>query len=495
MIDRLIGRSPDSDKNSPFYEYYFAADLINNTPSRYLDCLAALRTIRAQLREYHAKEGLTLESFVTFVQLHRRLGTNLMVAKKSLEKEENAVNVMTAHKSKGLEFDTVFIFNGVDNVWGEKARSASRNIGYPENLPLAPAGESSDERLRLFYVAMTRAKNHLIISYSDANDSDKATLVASFLAESTLPTTDIPQITDGDIVESAELAWYEPLIDPTPDLKKLLEPQLQTYKLSPTHLNAFLDVCRGGPQSFLLDNLLHFPSSKSASASYGSAIHNTLQQAHVHLSASGQRKPIEDVLRDFEANLKNERLSPLDFTTYMQKGSEQLQAFLETSYDTFTPSQKAELSFGGQDSFLGQAHLTGSLDVVDIDKKERTIIVTDYKTGKPATGWKGKDDDEKVKLHKYRQQLLFYKVLVERSRDYSDYTVTEGRLAFIEPAKTGEIVILDATFSKEEIERFSQLVEKVWDKIIALDLPDVSKYDSSLKGILAFEQDLIDENI
>jgi DNA helicase-2/ATP-dependent DNA helicase PcrA len=492
MIDRLIGRSEDTENNSPFYEYYFSSAQLEKTPLQYLDCLAALRTIRAQLREYHAKDALTLESFVTFVQLHRRLGTNLMVAKSSLDNEEGAINLMTAHKSKGLEFDTVFIFNGVDNIWGEKARSASRNIGYPENLPLAPAGESSDERLRLFYVAMTRAKSRLILSYSDSNDSDKSTLVASFLAGNTLPVKDIPAITDGDLVESAELAWYEPLAQPTADLKKLLEPQLQNYKLSATHLNAFLDVCRGGPRAFLLDNLLHFPSSKTASASYGSAIHRTLQQAHIHLTAMGERKPLEDVLRDFEANLKQERLTSLDFTTYMQKGSEQLQAFLDARYDSFSPTQKVELGFGGQESFLGPAHLTGSLDVVDIDKESKSIVVTDYKTGKPAADWKGKDDHEKVKLHKYRQQLLFYKVLVEHSRDYLTYSVDQGCLSFIEPTKAGEIVTLEMPFEKEELDRFTRLVEIVWEKIMALDLPDTSQYEQNTRGIAAFEQDLLD---
>ena len=40
----------------------------------------------------------------------------------------------------------------------------------------------------------------------------------------------------------------------------LLLPQLANYKLSATHLNNFLDVTRGGPRAFLLDNLLHFLS-------------------------------------------------------------------------------------------------------------------------------------------------------------------------------------------------------------------------------------------
>lgn len=494
MIDRLIGRVADTDpvaKNSPFFEYYFGQKRLQESPSDYLDFLAALRTIRGKLREYHDKEPLTLESYLTFVELHRRLGTNLLVSR-TAESQALAVNLMTAHKSKGLEFDTVYIFNSVDNAWGEKARSASRNISYPENLPLAPVGESADERLRLFYVAMTRAKATLRMSFSALDDRDKPTLVASFLSDTELQ---VQLITPGNMTEhvaSAELAWYEPLIRPTAELNELLKPSLNLYKLSATHLNNFLDVTRGGPQAFLLDNLLHFPSSKSAAASYGSAIHKTLQQAHIHLVATGEQKPLEDVLHDFEMNLTAERLNPLDFATYHQKGSDQLQAYLGEKYNSFTINQKSELNFSGQEVYLGEAHLTGMIDVAALNKAARTMVVTDYKTGKPVSSWKTSGEYDKIKLHKYRQQLLFYKLLVERSRDYRNYTVTTGTLEFVEPNKSGEICTLEMDFETEELERFKLIITKVWEHITSLDLPDTSDYEQSYKGLLAFEQDLID---
>jgi len=495
MLDRMIGRlqgPDDTTLKSPFYEYYFSQEKIEAAPLQYLDCLAALRTIRSGLREYHVKEAMTLKTFIEFIELHRRLGTNLLVKKTSLDSEDGGVNLMTTHKSKGLEFEVVYIFNSIDSMWGEKARSASRNISYPENLPLAPSGDLSDERLRLFYVAMTRAKARLVMSFSESDERQRTTFIASFLADSTLPIHNIPALTDGELVEAAEMAWYEPLRQPTAELTTLLAPSMEKYKLSATHLNAFLDVTRGGPRAFLLDNLLHFPSAKSASASYGSAIHKTLQQAHVHIVATKEQKPIEDVLHDFEENLKQERLSNLDYQTYHQKGSEQLQAFLGAQYDTFNVNQKSELNFGGQESFLGDAHLAGMLDVVELNKADRTMIVTDYKTGKPSLNWKGSEDYEKIKLHKYRQQLLFYKLLVEHSRDYSTYKVEEGRLAFIEPTRAGEVAILDMTFDREEVEHLTVLIEKIWDHIIHLNLPDTSGYEPTLKGMLAFEQDLID---
>lgn len=497
MIDRMIGRIEETSttaKNSPFFEYFFGQSRLAENPSEYLDFLAALRTIRSKLRDYHSSDVLTIESYLNFVALHRRIGTMLSVSHVT-ETSSDAVNLMTVHKSKGLEFEVIHIFNSIDNIWGEKARGMSRNINYPENLPLASAGNSADERLRLFYVAMTRAKTTLRISFSHADDKDKQTLIASFLSDVAFEPIRIAPTNTKERVVSAELAWYEPLVTPDTDLLTLLKPSLEHYKLSATHLNNFLDVTHGGPQMFLLGNLLHFPSTKSPAASYGTAVHATLQQAHIHLVAKGEQKPLEDVLHDFETNLTKERLNPLDHATYLQKGSEQLQTFLNEKYSTFSLTQKSELNFSSQEVFLQDAHLTGMIDVADIDKQEKTMIVTDYKTGKAVSSWSASAEYDKIKLHKYRQQLLFYKLLVERSRDYSTYTVTQGQLEFIEPNRSNEIATLTLSFDKEELSRFAELVAKVWKHIIALDLPDTSQYEPTYKGLLAFEQDLLDDVI
>ena len=65
-------------------------------------------------------------------------------------------------------------------------------------------------------------------------------------------------------------------------------------------------------------------------------------------------------------------------------------------------------------------------------------------------------------------------------------------MQFVEPTISGDILELSEEFNHEELERFTQLINAVWTHIINLDLPDISNYDPSYKGILAFEQDLID---
>lgn len=496
MLDEILGNvSPREEFVSPLMNYFFSPKKLESTPDAYLMHLDALQAIRAKLREYQPDKTPTLQSFLEFIRLHRQLGSTITSIRHGAASQTNAITLMTTHKSKGLEFDSVYIIGAIDSSWGERVRTKSRLIGYPENLPLAPAGDTFDERLRLFFVGATRARTHLTISYSLSDENGKPTLPASFLAADTWQPQHIA--TDKSIdaqVKTAELAWYQPVVAPIePSMHEALQSILERYKLSATHLGAFLDVSRGGPQHFLLNNLLRFPQAINPSAAYGQAIHATLQRAHTHLIATGKHRPIEDILHDFEQQLAACHLPEKYFHEYLQKGSEVLTTYLDAALSTFTPTQKTELNFANQAVVLGEARLTGLLDLVDINDGE--IIITDYKTGRPARNWTGRTDYEKIKLHKYQQQLMFYQLLVSNSRDYSKYTVSKGVLQFVEPTSQGEIVALEATFSRDDLAQFAELIQKVWHHIVTLNLPDTSQYDPSYKGVLTFEKDLLEGNI
>jgi len=497
MLDTLIGRvaAEEDGFTSPLFAHYFGADVREKHPADYLSFLAALRTLREKLREYQPNRQLTIADFLDFIELHERLGTPIMAVQPGASSgEEGRINLMTAHKSKGLEFAHVYIPGAIDSAWGERVRTRSRLISYPENLALAPAGDTLDERLRLFFVAMTRAKQRLTISYSLAKDNGSAAEPASFLATSAWQPQPATAPEPAELIAENETAWYQPLVELEPHtMKELLAPLLEDYKLSATHLGAFLDVTRGGPQHFLLSHLLRFPQSMSAHAAYGSAVHRTLQQTHAHLAATKKRRPLEDILSDFENNLAHMNMAEPDFEHFLRRGSDSLAAYFEAEYDRFAANTKAELNFASQHSRLGEARLTGSLDAVKIDTDSHTMVVTDFKTGKPTASWKGKDDYAKIKLHHYRQQLLFYKLLVEHSRDYSGFTVERGVLQFVEPTPAGQITSLEMTFDDpEEIARLSALIAAVWRSILQLHLPNTSGYSADYKGILAFEQDLLD---
>ena len=490
----LLQSAGEEPSPAPLAAHYFSPEALAQNPDAYLTTLESLRTLRQKLRDRITDATPTLADFLEFIDLHHSTKTRLTHIRPQASALGGAINLMTAHKSKGLEFPHVFVIGAIDSAWGEKVRSRSRLIRYPANLQLQPAGTSYDERLRLFFVAMTRAKTTLTMTYSQTNDAGSDTMIASFLtdhAPTTIPAADTPatQIT------VAHTDWSTRLSAPiTAELRDVLAPTLETYKLSITHLNNFLDVSRGGPQNFLLNNLLRFPSAKSPAASYGTAIHASLQQLHNLLRADHHLPPAERILHYFRTSLEAQHLTPDDFELYLDKGTAALTAFLDAKSSDFHDTELAELDFAHQGVVVGGARLTGKLDVADIDKNNKTIFVTDYKTGKPSHSWKGTSDYEKIKLHKYRQQLMFYQLLVESSRDYGNFTFTGARLQFVEPdMKTGDILSLEDTFSKEELAEFARLIGVVWQKITTLDLPDISGYSADYKGMLQFEEDLLTE--
>lgn len=486
--------SEESSSPASLAAHYFSPEALAEHPDAYLTTLESLRTLRQKLRDRITDASPTLADFLEFIDLHRSTKTRLTHIRPQASALGGAINLMTAHKSKGLEFPHVFVIGAIDSAWGEKVRSRSRLIRYPANLQLQPAGTSYDERLRLFFVAMTRAKTTLTMTYAQTNDAGSDTMIASFLTDhvpTIIPAADTPaaQLTVTQTDWSAQLST--PI---TAELKDVLAPTLETYKLSITHLNNFLDVSRGGPQNFLLNNLLRFPSAKSPAASYGTAIHASLQQLHNLLRADHRLPPTERILQHFRTSLEAQHLPPDDFELYLDKGTAALTAFLDAKSSDFHDTELAELDFAHQGVVVGGARLTGKLDVADIDKHNKTIFVTDYKTGKPSHSWKGMSDYEKIKLHKYRQQLMFYQLLVTSSRDYGNFSFTGARLQFVEPdMKTGDILNLEDTFSEKELAEFARLINVVWRKITALELPDIYDYSADYKGMLQFEEDLLTE--
>ncbi len=485
MLDYIVGIAQDEAFSSPYAQHFFGA--APQQSSTYVAHLANLQQLRTALRDYLPQTTLYLDDFVHFLSLHHDLELTL-TSSVTVDTDDNPVVLLSAHKAKGLEFDAVYVLDAHDSVWGSSASSGRRPLRFPTNIPLSPAGDSDDERLRLLYVALTRARNELHISTARQSENGKPLLPVGALSGTDLTvedqeTTDLPQL-----AAALETEWHAPLLTlPKVDQQRLLTPLLEQYRLSATHLNNYLDVTKGGPEFFLLRNLLHLPEAMSPHAVYGSAVHAVLQRAHQHLSVQGTLRPVEDCLREFETALQGAQLSDGDRQKFIDRGTRSLTSFFEQRSHSFTPSQQVERSFSGDHVRVGDAQVTGALDLIDIDHDEKTIFVTDYKTGKPVASWKGRTDYERLKLHHYEQQLMMYKLLVEHSRQFTGYTVTGARIEFVEPDERDEIVLLDYAYSDEKLTEFTTLVEAVWRHIQALDFTLADTYDPTLAGVLAFE--------
>ena len=128
------------------------------------------------------------------------------------------------------------------------------------------------------------------------------------------------------------------------------------------------------------------------------------------------------------------------------------------------------------------------------------MVVSDFKTGKAHHKWNEPGIDTQVKLQNYRRQLVFYKLLVENSRDFSQYKVYQGQLEFLDlPINQSKCVILGTDITDQEALVLSNLIQKVYKKITNLaegePLPDVNRYSADIKGIESFIQDLLSDSI
>lgn len=269
-------------------------------------------------------------------------------------------------------------------------------------------------------------------------------------------------------------------------LKSLLSERLKSYQLSPTHLNTFIDTEYGGPEKFFFNTLLRFPQASSVNSQFGNAIHETMEWIQHRVDEQGAMPTIGIIIKHFETCMRAKKLTAAQTLLEVERGEKALTAYLAKRTGMFRPGDKAEYNFRGEGVFVGDAHLSGKIDRMEIDKDAKTITVVDYKTSKSFTKW-----ESNAKLHKYKQQLYCYKLLIEGSHTFSGYKVTMGRLEFVEPDAENHINALELSFNEAELERTKQLLNAMWRRIMRLDFPDISEYDQTLSGIKQFENDLL----
>ena len=174
----------------------------------------------------------------------------LNVAK--IQYSDSGVNLVTAHSSKGLEFEYVFLIGCLRANWEKKA---SR---YPFSIDKLYESENSsgeegklEENRRLFYVAMTRAKRELAMSFAGAKLDGKAQEKSQFISEledsGYVESTTVTLQSD-EIVEFQSLLLSNVKADANEIVSKdIADMALTNYALSPHSLKRILEV----PSEFL----------------------------------------------------------------------------------------------------------------------------------------------------------------------------------------------------------------------------------------------------
>lgn len=379
----------------------------------------------------------SLKDFIDYLELLQSHGLGIEVSAKSSQKE--AVNLMTAHRSKGLEFDYVYILNVFDSRWGNsKMRSAGFTIpwdilGVKLNVEL---DENEDER-RLFYVAMTRARKGVMLSFSTRSLEGKEQLPSQFIDEVD------PQFYENISTEEFEQLFLQEK-DRLFDRDFQVEPPFKDQEffaklfaqrgLSPTALENFM-TC---PWRYFYLDLLHFPELKSGALVFGSAIHASLD-AYIKQIATqpflSDEQACEFLLDEFEKRLKKEPISAQEKQILMEKGKFILENYYQAFLKNYSGQILSEVSVRGV-KLADDIVLNGRIDMLEKGSKNGEVIVHDFKTGKPKSrnvieGKTASSDGA------YKRQLVFYKLLLDHYQG-GRMKMSEGVLDFVEPDARGK---------------------------------------------------------
>jgi DNA helicase II / ATP-dependent DNA helicase PcrA len=344
-----------------------------------------------QVRDFElvAKEDRVI-SFIQHLNLLIDSGDDPPTVEADLD--QDAVNILTIHKAKGLEFRVVFLVSLVQGKFPLPKRS--QQIGLPDCLikEVLPAGDfHTQEERRLFYVGMTRAKEELYLTSADDYGGKRLRKVSQFVLEALGKQPGVA--TDKQKTAAIEsIQRFSPVKElPKCPPQKIAEDKLIT--LSYYQIDDFL-TC---PLKYKYVNILRVPIMEHHTVIYGRAMHEAVSQYLLH-KLNGSKFTIDELLECFEANFDPQGF--LDAAHQEERfriGREALVKFYKDEEKRSCATKFIEKDF----SFvIGDNKISGRFDRIDME--EGGAVIMDFKTSEIKTQ---KDADKRVKENK---QLALY---------------------------------------------------------------------------------------
>lgn len=429
------------------------------------------------------QKDMKLSSFLQSISVMKEHKMNIFAEDMNIQK--GVVHLSTAHKSKGREWDYVFLINCIDGRWGN---TQTRDLiklpdGLLKNTDISKKERNEDDR-RLFYVVLTRARKAVSVSYAltdSQKHSAKQAIGSMFIEE--IPETlrieeDVQKFSENSAASLIQLLHKNPETIQSFTDEEFFSELVSNFALSVTALNTYLK----DTDEFIRNVLLKVPRSKPPVMAYGTAVHSALEKLNTALIAQTTFTK-NDFIASFESALHKELLTDEDMNDRLIHGKDKLGMY----FDTYASSVQKPLfieksiGYGFSKAILDGTHLTGRIDKVEmIDEKEKLVRVIDYKTGKSKTHneIEGKtasaDLSERERLlpesirGRYKRQLLFYRLLADLDQTFP-YKVQEGVFDFVEPdARTGKFTQRSFIIKDEDVDDLKSLIKDVMQEIRSL---------------------------
>ena len=400
----------------------------------------------------------SLSSFLEYIDRLESYNTHIELAKFG---SDAGIKVMTLHKSKGLEYECVWVAH-----MNEETLMSEKRGGFtlPEKIKEHISKRNIEMAKRELYVAITRAKEFCTLSYSVQNYNGNVMEVASIIKD----------LDDAHFIKKSSEETEKEILSIGPevyvgqnqsedsvmveDIKKLVKDNYSGIKISVSMLNNFFECS----WKWYFRNFLRLPEIKMVHLSLGTVVHSTIEYILNNKSLPNEKDIKDRIEFEFEregvSDENNLRKLSKDAYTAVNNWVKNYYSSLEKEYKS-----ERSISFVDKNNFPNLL-MYGKLDLTEY-LPNGEIYVTDFKTGSVKTKGLIEKINDSGQMSDLMRQLTMYSYLLKGGR--SDIEVTNSRLLFLE-AETGDKNAMYQT--------------KITEEQIDLLKKDIKEYDDALSS-------------
>lgn len=369
----------------------------------------------AMLFEERNKKA-TLSLFLSYIDRLESYNTHIELAKFGNNK---GIQVMTLHKSKGLEYECVWIAHMNEETLMSEKRSG---FTLPEKLKEHVNKRSMESAKRELYVAITRSKEFCTLSYAKENYFGNQLELAEIIKD----LDDVHFIkknseeTEREIIEEGVEIYtnINEKVDEDISLetKDLVKENYKDIRVSVSMLNNFFEC----PWKWYFRNFLKLPEVKHLHLALGTVVHSTIE-----LILKSKEVP-KDLESEIKLRLEKEGVTDKNDLRRLQKDAiGMVENWVKNYYKNISPKFESEKSISFTDQGL---IIYGKIDLVEY-LPSGELIVTDFKTGSPKTGGMIEKINDEGRMSDLMRQLVMYSYL------FKGYKVSTSKLLFLEGEK------------------------------------------------------------
>ncbi len=456
-VDQVESRSLTESVHAILRESLILQQIISRPDA--LEQLELIKRFISEVRQFALSHpSAKIGSFLDYISLLRDYRLRLTVPR--LLPTIEGIFVGTAHGAKGLEFGNVYLPGVTTKNWSDRGiRELIRLPGTIVESSVRRENALEDER-RLFYVALTRAKNQLVCTMTKFDGEGREVLPSQFISElgNTLESSTLEQ--SRSEAEAVIIESFNPV--PPSNLKKqelrLIRELVTSRPFSFTDYKTY-QLC---PRQYLMNSLLKFPAKTEPRLVYGSLLHRALELFYKKYRAT-KKMPTVGALESFASQATHGIEQFPGRGAIITQAKELLAAYYPTINDPKIPIG-VEYSLTSHHVLLEDIWVTGKFDRIDpLDATARTVRIIDYKTGSQAKTRNDIEGKTKSSDGRLREQLVFYSLLTTLDRHFP-YVATEFSLLFLDDAHT----FREETFgvSTEERETLAKDVVRTYREIL-----------------------------